>query len=207
MGSYTTNYKLFKPGSSDYVDVQGQLDNNLSLIDSFGHQTCEYRYFNVPYSALPMTGNRPGDKAYNQFDSSIAVWDGASWNQTFSKAPIFTDIALSAGFEPGANASVPGYDSDGDTCILRGRLIKTSLAIWTNGSATTVTANGAVPSPGVTMEMICPGAAYSTRLPQFYKLSVSTLGALTITRYGKAAQTAGDSSNFVNFEGLSYAVS
>jgi hypothetical protein len=51
------------------------------------------------------------------------------------------------------------------------------------------------------------GSFPSARQAQFYKIAVTTSGSLTVTRYGSVAQTAGDATNYVDFEGISYAVS
>lgn len=215
MGTYTTNYQLLKAGDGtvdpvdDYVDVTSQLNRNLDLIDDFGHRACEYAYQNVSYSNLPTVGNRAGDKLYNHFDSSIAVWDGTQWKQTSSKAPIWTDVTLNAGFVNAGNVYNLGYFTadSGLVVNLRGRIAQTSNAAWTNGSSLTVVAAGGLPSPAEIFEFTAMGSFPGGRQAQFYKVSISTAGAMTITRYGSVAQSAGDASNSVDFEGLSYGLS
>lgn len=217
MGTFTPNYRLLKAGNGtgadpvdDFVDVVSQLDRNLTMLDDFGHRAVNYQLTNNPYSTLPTTGNNVGDMMFNEFNSSIAIWNGTAWVSTASDAPVWTDVALMSTYENMGDNSTPnvGYTIENDTCTLRGRMIRTGFAIWTNGSTGVAIAAGIVPVPPTTMEYFASGGVGPSNSAQFYKISISNpTGAVSITRYGSVAQVASSINNYVDLAGISYALS
>lgn len=215
MGTYTTNYGLLKAGDGtvdpvdDYVDVISQLDRNLDLIDDFGYRACEYNYTDSRYDDLPTVGNNVGDKIFNNFDHSFALWDGNSWVQTLARGPVWTDATLNSGFtNSGTTYNVGYYTEDSNArCTMRGRFMRLSSAIFTNGTVFTPISAGVIPVPVVPYQGIVVGVAPSGRQAQYYSVNISTSGVMTVTRYGSVAQTAGDSTNYVELDGFTYGLS
>lgn len=215
MGTLTTNYGLLKAGNGvgadpvdDFVDVVSQLDSNLSKLDDFGYRATEYLFGTVNDNNF-RTGNRPGDKAYDVKLNRVMVWNGVNWIVTNSKTPIWTDLPLNSGFENVVDGSAAncGFFIENDTVMLRGRMIRTALAIWVNGTANVVIPAGTLPTLAVAVEFFCTGGAGPSNTAQFYKVSVATTGAVTITRYGNTAQVAGASNNYVHLDGIEYGIS
>lgn len=216
MGTYTTNYQLLKPGNGigtdlvdDFVDVESQIDRNLTMIDDFGKRASSYRQFNNAYGTLPTVGNNVGDRIFNQWDSSVALWNGTAWVQTPSKAEVWTDAALNSGYEVLNDGTVYNfsYAVESDTATVRGHIIKTALAIWTNGTVFNVAPSGSLPSPAMQMEFFADGAAAPGSTAQFYKVVVTTTGSMSVIRYGSVAQTAASANNYVQLSGISYGIS
>lgn len=216
MGTYTTNYELLKAGDGtvdpvdDYVDVISQLDRNLSMIDDFGYRAVEYAFYNnVAAGNLPVTGNHSGDKLFTNYDHSAKVWNGTAWVSTNCSAPIWTDVAPSAGFETTAGLANPGYYIENDTVYLRGTINKISMAIWVQAASTAVFPSGSFPAVGGGgRSFVATGGRSTSNLAQFYLIVLPpTTGAMTIIRNGTTAQTAGSAENYVSLEGLHYGLS
>lgn len=213
MGTLTTNYKLIKASNGlgsdsvdDFVDVETQLDRNLTMIDDFAYRAVNYRPANVSYTKLPTVGNNIGDKMYNRYDGSLAVWNGVTWASTLSKGPSWTDVTLNSTYENISGPANVGFIVENETAYLRGRMIRTGFAIWTNGSPGVAIAAGIMPLPLVCpVELFAGGGPIAT--PQFYKVAISLTGAMTITRYGSVAQNAGSTNNYIQLDGLSYGIS
>jgi hypothetical protein len=221
MGSYTTNYQLLKAGDGsvaqpidDYVDVQSQLDRNLSLIDDFGNRATAYRYYdNTTSDHFPVVGNHSGDKVYSNYNHSAMLWNSAtnSWVETNAKAPVWTDVTPNAGYqsEDATRDNNLGYyrDRNNNTIFLRGIIIKTGLAVWSQGVLYSVFPVGTFPAPGVNLTYYTIGGLSTGRAAQFYQIQLNTTGSLLISKYGGNAQTAGSAENYVSLEGINYGIS
>lgn len=216
MGTYTTNYGLLKAGdgtidpSDDFVDVVGQLDRNLTLVDDIAHRACNYAYFeNVRQSNLPTIGNRAGDKIYSNYDSSVKVWKSTGvWVNTKSAAPVWTDAPYNSGYDVIAGDDIPSYYTDSaGTVFMRGFIIKTGYAIWAQGTSNAVFPAGSFPAPTASRTLTSIGGFSTSRQAQMYYIVINTDGSATITKYGPNAQTAANTENYVSLGGMSYALS
>jgi hypothetical protein len=216
MGTYTTNYQLLKAGDGtvdpvdDYVDVISQVDRNFSLIDDFGYRAVEYAtYDNVNSDNLPLVGNRSGDKLFTNYDHSAKVWNGSAWVSTNCKAPVWLDVAPTAGFETTVGCSNPGYYIENDTVYLRGVINKISFAIWVQGANTAVFPSGSFPvPPGGGRSFLTTGGRSTSNVAQMYYVVLPpSTGAMTISRYGANTQTAASTENWVSLEGIHYGLS
>lgn len=218
MGSYTPNYRLFKPGNGtggdptdDYVDVESQLDYNFSIIDTVGKKTNEYTFLTNTFLNNFPTDNFVGEKLISDYDHTAYVRANGVWNPTIATPPIWTQAAIGSGFINASTSEpeVSYYIEGGARCYLRGSIAHSSLAIWPQGTITTVAAAGAFPIPSATTtkEMITLGGFSASRIAQFYRVTILSTGGMTILKYGANAQTAGSVENYVSLSGLSYAIS
>jgi hypothetical protein len=76
MGTLTTKLKLFKPATTDVVDVVADLNNNYDIVDSaVGDKICTS-------STRPSGGSLYAGLAIYETDTHQAmVWDGAAWKR------------------------------------------------------------------------------------------------------------------------------
>lgn len=220
MGSYTTNYKLYKVdptvgGADEYVDVTGQVDFNLSKLDTIAKNTFSYQtYGNVTADQLPVTDNYPGYKLYSDYDASIKVWDGTQWVTTRTSANTWTDVTLAGVFATkppttGNPANNPGYyrDYNNNTVHLRGEFVKGANEAFTQGTVYTLAAAGSFPSPPTVRTFFVCGGSGTSRHANFYIINLLTSGQMNVSLYADNAQTAGAAENYVSMEGLTYGLS
>jgi hypothetical protein len=220
MGSYTPNYKLYKvdptvSGNNEYVDVEGQINRNLDIIDDVANKLCRYQIIgNVTEDHISTVGNYPGTKLYSAYDSAIKVWNGSGWVTTKSSSPIWNDVVLSGVFAtkpPAVNnlANNVGYyvDSGNNTVYLRGEVVKGAAEAFTQGTTYTVVAAGLLPSPPTTRTFFVSGGSGTSRHANFYILTLLTSGQMNVAMYADNAQTAGSAENYFSLEGLDYALS
>lgn len=224
MATYTSNWNLLKPESidlggsvNDFVDVESQLNRNLDIVDNLGFRTSEYRVVNTPYNNFPQTGNRNGDKLYNQYDGAIYVWDTSgtpdTWSYTMASSPgsAWSDITLAAGFENVAGVNYnAGYKiiDNGPTggpyrVRLRGRIRQTSYAVFTIGAAYNPTGASALPSPPTSQYFmnVCGGV-----IAKYFRVFIGTNGQLEVRYFSNTAMSAGDAQNFVDLGGTVYSL-
>lgn len=78
MGSYTNNFKFYKPNPSEAVDVNSQLNKNLDIVDFHAKGLMDYELFNTQVSRIPtdvLSARKPGHKFYKPYSNSIYAED------------------------------------------------------------------------------------------------------------------------------------
>lgn len=212
MGTLTTNYKLLKVDTNgdDFVDVESQLDNNLSLIDDFIHRNVNYKFYdNIPQSQLPTTGFDKGDKLYSTYDHSVKVWNGSTWVNTAATEIQWIVVPYGANFIPTGGAedvASAGYYQNSNTVYTRGIFCRLGKAVWTQGQVVNVFPAGSFPAPVGVRSKMAIGGLPSTSVAQWYQVDFKTDGSVDITKYGPTGQTAGSNENYVSINGLKYAI-
>lgn len=143
MGTYSPNQDFWLIGENDLVNVDQDINYNLSRVDYRERTLVEYMKTDVAsISATPSMVKEPGMKWYKTFSNSIwychdntGIYQDPnaqvdSWN---------TDITFEAGFTSlDSNTNRIGYSIFGGQVRLRGKLIRTGLAAFTKNTATDV---------------------------------------------------------------------
>lgn len=70
MSTTTGTMKLFKPQSADFVDVNGDVNNQMSTIDAFAYPLLNYRLTGFTWSAVPRESVL-NSKRYSTWDNSV----------------------------------------------------------------------------------------------------------------------------------------
>lgn len=219
MGTYTPYWNFLKADAADFVDVESQLDRNLSIIDSEGPKLFKYNFFTGAYPDFPKTGFKSGSKAYSTTNNSVYVMkyggtSSASWEASApSTAITWTAIPLVVGLVPSGGTTFPPeyrISDGGARCYLRGNFIRTGNAANALGVDINVTNVGGLPNPSATVrppEMICNGGIVTGAPPYstWYQVRVSATGQLIIRRNGLLVQPV-STQNYCSLDGFSYAL-
>lgn len=143
MGSFTTNFKLYKPASTEFVDVDRDLNNNWQITDKAVKQLMEYEYTSLP---VPETTTAYGRaRFYKSYSNSVMAYFRA--NNVFYQDPtafVSTWIDATSILNTGDWQPFPDYPpayriikkTSGTTTE-----VEWSGAIWANGTVIDVNTN------------------------------------------------------------------
>ncbi len=114
MGNYTSNYSIFMPSDTDFVDVARDVSDNMDLIDELLWEQCHLDKNDLTWNNQP--GPTYSNKhTYSTWDGSVRVYDPeavnqfagtANWQETHASPNNWTPFAsyLAGGFK-----DVSGY--------------------------------------------------------------------------------------------------
>lgn len=110
MGTYTTNLKFYKPASTEFIDVDAQLNRNWAIADKSVKRLVEYEFSSLQN---PDTSNDPSKRSrfYKQYSNSFMTFfsDGPLWWQDPS-AFVATWVPGLSWFNEGYNFSPTGFN-------------------------------------------------------------------------------------------------
>lgn len=72
MGTYSTNFKFYKPASSEFVDVEAQLNRNWDIADRDVRRLLEWEYSNLQYPSIENIKNR--SKFFKIYSNSLVSY-------------------------------------------------------------------------------------------------------------------------------------
>lgn len=144
MGSLTPNQAFWLIGETDLVNVEQDLNYNLSRVDYRMRTLVEYMKTDVAsISADSSLVKEPGMKWYKTYTGAIWYCHEGTGIVQDPNAAVDTFISSTISYEPGfqsldqANNKI-GYSSFGGEIRLRGKLIRTGSAAFTKNTATDV---------------------------------------------------------------------
>lgn len=228
----TPNIGLYLPQSSDFVDVNRDVNNQLNLIDKYCYPLLTYQTNSLDWFTMPL-GNNTGEKRFSLWDNSIRTWQKGSTGQPAGVSPWY--VSESAGDNP----EIPG---DGWTAIdpafcispyvfvtgfpgyyrftasypgstegkfqFKGRMSNTSsFAVITSRTSTALMNLPISSSRPTSQQLYCgPGGLVDSDHYQYAKMSVDASNVLNAVRVpcgGNAAtQTAANTGNYFILDGL-----
>ena len=216
MGTYTTNFNLYKPDASEFVDPKVQLNRNWDIADEAVRRLCEYEFTPLAYPDMSKAKTTRA-KFYRQYSNSIVTYFKSSntWYQD-PAAFVAPWTQRTSDFSEGYNFFPPMFD-------ISARLIKKS-----GGTTAEVEWSGAFWELGGNMELntnvtVIPAGIIPTNLrPAITKyfhvwagntssdFSIARLffgndGSLQFKRYG-ANPTNGSAENRIEFTGCTFNV-
>ena len=107
MGTYTTRLKLYKPASTEFVDVETQLNNNWDMCDAAVRRLLEYQYSSLQF---PVTDDFDllQQRFYKNYSNSLVNYSKATntWIQD-TKAFVGPWVNASSLFQNGTETSNP----------------------------------------------------------------------------------------------------
>lgn len=113
MGTYTPNFRLYKPAPDEVVDVVGQVDNNYDTIDSIARRLMEYTYFtDVSIPASVGNTNYRGERWYKPYSNAIyaASAPGVFFQDTNAHVDTWIDATSLISTSSGTWAAYPGFE-------------------------------------------------------------------------------------------------
>lgn len=97
----TPNLGLYLPQSSDFVDVNRDVNNQLKLIDQYCYPLLNYQISNLDWFSMPM-GSNTAEKRFSLWDSSIRTWEKGFTGEPAGISPWLVSESV------GADPSVDG---------------------------------------------------------------------------------------------------
>lgn len=94
MGTYTNNFKLYKPIPDEVIDVNQQVNYNWDITDDFCKRLLEYQYFTGPSIGDTVGAtNKTGERWYKTYSNAIigASAPGAFIQDTFAHVDTWVD--------------------------------------------------------------------------------------------------------------------
>lgn len=212
MGTYTENLKLYKPDSTEFVDVDIQLNRNWDIADKAVKRLLEYEYTTAQTPDIIEEQNRP--KFFKAYSNSIQTYFRTS-NFFFQGPSTYVN-----GFFAAKSWLSDGWDEHSEWPIfvrsiqrssdVTKREIEWHGAIWMDGDVipigTTIIVmpDGSIPSPFrpvrsqyFTLYGGNTGSDYS-----IYRLFISWEGRMEVRRYG--ATPSSDFERRLELTGVKY---
>lgn len=157
MGSYTTNLNFYKPDSSEFVDVDVQLNRNWVIADQAVKRLLEYEYSNLSTpDIVDSIANR--GRFYKIYSNSVIAYFKSTnlWYQD-PKAFVAAFSQALSWFSEGYNFSPPSWDVSARLVKNNGGTtaqVEWSGAFWELGAPMELNLNTAViPIGGIPVEL------------------------------------------------------
>jgi hypothetical protein len=213
MGSYTPQLKFYKPDSTEFIDVETQLNANWDIADNAVKHLMEYEYttaqtpeivgalnwsrFYKTYSNSIQGYYRPGAFFYQDPGSYVNTWDSAAgfWQNSYVEDPEYPMFVRVI--------ETPAYTTT--------KTVEWCGALWLGGTNlpvntdVTIAAAGSVPAKyrPTTAKYFTVSAGNSNTNYSIARIAIFTDGAVQYKRYGDAA-VANSSEARLEFTGIRY---
>lgn len=210
MGTYTTTFKMYKPWSSEIVDVDQHLNYNWNILDKELKRLMEYRYTNVTSVGSGFTDRGPMQR----------------WYKTWSNSIVFQDFDNNLTQDPAANV---GSWVSASSLLKNGWGIKSANGLyyrltsyggidheveWTGA----IDKDGAVIPTGSLTEVLDLPLEITPKRSRYYlrsagntatgfsiaRITVNRFGTIDVVRWGQPGETSGQ--NKIDFGGIRYQV-
>lgn len=216
MGTFTTNFKLYKPVPNEIVDVNQQLNYNWDVVDLNARKLMEYQYFTGPsVSDIVGTSNRKGERWYKTYSNSILGADGPGSFLQDNFAHVDTWINASSFITQVSGPSWQAYPSNEPHYRVISSSGTTTEIEWVGR----VWIGGAQIQPVVNYTPVLTGLPAGIRpvVGKYFNLYAGntttdyasarcladTAGNLQFMRYGNGAATA-STENYIDLGGVRY---
>lgn len=215
MGTLTTNFKLYKPASTEFVDPEIQLNRNWDILDSAVKRLLEYEYSILPVPDITNSVDRA--RFYKAYSNSIMTYfkggnffyqDPTAFVATWTSLAPYLDDSLQFQDHP----SYPiGYRMIRRTNSPTTYEVELTGAVWKGGDTletnTNVTFANAVPTemrPTIAKYFSMSGGNTAANFC-IARVGVFTDGTLQFKRYGDDPSNPAQSpENRIEMTGIKY---
>jgi hypothetical protein len=216
VGTYSTNFKFYKPDASEFVDPVSQLNRNWDIADEAVRRLCEWEFTPLAYPDMSQARTTRA-KFYRQYSNSMVTYFKSSnlWYQD-PKSFVAAFTQRGSDFSEGYNFFPVNFD-------ISARLVKNSGgstaevewagAFWELGGNMELNTNVTVINSGVIPAELRPAstkyfhvwAGNTTSDFSIARLFFGSDGSLQFKRYG-ANPGAPSAENRVEFTGCTFNV-